>query len=107
MHPRHLHFLHAASLPGQTTVDPGTFTIGTAPTPFACGKFTTTCSTGPAIRPALCGIVTAANGTTWQVPAKPAEGPDPTEIYNDCTGSGPNPNFESKLQTIVIDPDGE
>ena len=103
--------LLAVSLLGQTAPEPvhdtGTFTTGTAPTAFACGKFTTACATGPAIRPAECGIVTAANGTTWQVPAKPAEGPDPTEIYNDCTGTGANPNFESKLQTIVIDPDGE
>ena len=52
------------------------------------------------------GTVKSADGTTWTVPAAVNEGAACTDIFNDCTGTGDDPNYLSKLKTTVIDPDG-
>ena len=59
------------------------------------------------IPPSGCGIVVAPDGARLQVPTVPAGGPDPADLYNDCTGSGHNPTHLEDLETVVIDPDGE
>ena len=56
---------------------------------------------------ARCGIVVASDGTRLQVPTVPAAGPDPADLYNDCTGTGHNPAHLEDLETVVIDADGE
>ncbi len=86
----------------------GIVTQGLAVQTFSCGNLPTAC-TGTARRfiEAQCGIVVAADGTRLQVPVVPAAGPDPADLYNDCTGSGHNPAHLEDLQTVVIDADGE
>ena len=86
----------------------GVMTQGLAVETFSCGKLARECS-GPARRfiEARCGIVVAADGTRIQVPTVPAEGPDPTDLYNDCGGPGHNPSHLEDLQTVEIDADGE
>ena len=56
---------------------------------------------------ARCGIVVAEDGRRIQVPAVPADGPEPTDLYNDCSGAGRNPEHLDQLRTVVVDPDGE
>jgi hypothetical protein len=34
------------------------------------------------------------------------EGPTAVDVFNTCTGTGDNPNYESQLKTVVIDEDG-
>ena len=83
-------------------------TQGLAVESFSCGNLARTC-TGPARRfiEARCGVVETEDGRRIQVPTTPAEGPDPTDLYNDCGGPGDNPNYESELETVVVDRDGE
>ncbi len=100
-------FVAAMALLAQAP-EGGVMTQGLAVESFSCGNLTTQCS-GPARRfiEAKCGIVVTEDGRRIQVPTVPAEGPDPTDLYNDCGGSGDNPDYESDLETVVIDPDGE
>ena len=88
-------------------IEDGRVTQGLAVEAFSCGKLAREC-TGPARRfiEARCGIVVAEDGTRIQVPTVPAEGPDPTDLYNDCGGSGDNPSHLQDLETVEIDPDG-
>ena len=92
----------------QEAGDAGVVTQGLAAETFSCGNLATSCS-GRARRfmEARCGTVTAEDGTKLQVPAVPAEGPDPTDLYNDCSGAGHNDSYLEDLETVVIDPDGE
>lgn len=101
--------LLAAGMPLLAQVESGgVLTKGLAIETFSCGNLAKECS-GPARRfmEARCGIVVAADGTRIQVPAVPAEGPDPTDLFNDCSGQGHEPAAIEKLETVVIDPDGE
>ena len=88
--------------------DEGIQTQGLAVETFSCGNLARTCS-GPARRfiEARCGVVVAEDGTRIQVPTVPAEGPDPTDLYNDCSGPGHNPSHLEDLQTIEIDASGD
>lgn len=52
------------------------------------------------------GTVKATDGTTWTVPAAVNEGIACTDIFNDCTGTGDDPDYLSKVKTTVIDEDG-
>lgn len=81
---------------------------GLATRTFSCGSLPTACS-GPARRfmEARCGLVEAEDGSSVQVPAVPAEGPDPTDLFNDCAGRGPNPDYGEELVTVVIDEGGD
>ncbi len=91
----------------QGIPDGGIVTQGIADETFSCGNLPQTCS-GPARRfmEARCGFVKDASGNKVQVPAVPAEGPDPTDLYNDCQGQGDNPDHLQQLKTVVIDEDG-
>lgn len=97
--------------PSMANAEPieGAFlTRGVAAETFACGKLAAECpgSTRRFVA-ARCGIVTAEDGTQVQVPTVPAEGPDPTALYDSCNGTGDNPDHQDDLQTVVIDPDGK
>ena len=98
----------AGAVSAQESPDGGIVTQGLATETFSCGNLATAC-TGSARRfiEARCGIVVAPDGTRLQVPVVPADGPDPTDLYNSCTGSGHNPAHLDDLETVVIDADGE
>ena len=100
--------LVAGALPAQQLPDGGIVTQGLASETFSCGNLARSCP-GSARRfmEARCGIVVAADGTRVQVPGVPSSGPDPTDLYNDCSGSGHNPTHLEDLETVVIDSDGE
>ncbi len=100
--------LLASAAFAQESADDGIVTRGLAVETFSCGNLPTTCA-GTARRfiEAQCGIVVAPDGTRLQVPAVPAAGPDPADLYNDCTGSGHNPAHLEDLDTVVIDAGGE
>jgi hypothetical protein len=48
------------------------------------------------------GTITARDGRTFPLPGPLHPGASCTDLYNPCNG-GPNPSYESQLQTIVID----
>ena len=98
----------ASALFAQESPDGGIVTQGLAVETFSCGNLATTC-TGTARRfiEARCGIVVAPDGVRLQVPTVPAGGPDPADLYNDCSGTGHNPTHLEDLETVVMDPDGE
>ena len=98
----------ASAVFAQESPDGGIVTQGLAVETFSCGNLATAC-TGTARRfiEARCGIVVAPDGARMQVPAVPAGGPDPADLYNDCTASGHNPAYLEDLETVVIDADGE
>jgi hypothetical protein len=58
------------------------------------------------VREALCGEITAADGSVWEVPGPITDAPALVDVYNECTVGGDNPDFESELSTIVVDEDG-
>ena len=64
------------------------------------------CTTNVRFNQAQCGTVKSTDGTVWTVPAAVNEGAACTDIYNDCTGAGDDPNYLSKVKTTVIDEDG-
>ena len=86
----------------------GVLSRGLASETFSCGGLARECS-GPARRfmEAMCGTVVADDGSRVQVPTVPAEGPDPTDLFNDCGGPGHNPDYLEELETVTIDADGE
>ena len=58
------------------------------------------------VREALCGEITVADGSVWDVPGPITDGATLVDVYNECTLGGDNPDFESELSTIVVDDDG-
>ena len=98
----------ASALFAQESPNAGIVTQGLAVETFSCGNLATAC-TGTARRfiEARCGIVVARDGARLQVPTVPASGPDPADLYNDCSGTGHNPTHLEDLETVVMDPDGE
>jgi len=58
------------------------------------------------VREALCGEITAAGGSVWEVPGLITDGATLVDVYNECSVGGDNPDFESELSTIVVDEDG-
>lgn len=100
--------LAATPLLAQAPDDGGIITQGLAVETFSCGNLAKSCP-GSARRfmEARCGTVVAENGTRLQVPATPADGPDPTDLYNDCAGPGHNPTHLDDLETVVVDPGGQ
>jgi hypothetical protein len=90
--------------------DTGAVTRGLA-TDLRSGSPTAGCTTPglglqPRVFPANIGTVRSADGRSWTVPAPIHEGPVAVDLFNNCTGPGDNPDYASKLETVVIDPDG-
>ena len=104
-----MRILIALALPFAALCQPegGTLSRGLASESFSCGNLVQSCS-GPARRfiEAKCGYVEGADGSRIQVPAIPAEGPDPADLYNDCSGPGHNPAPLDGLKPVELDPDG-
>lgn len=72
-----------------------------------CGVVTA-CTSGLKVNfsPQMCGTVTAADGSRWDVPAAVHPGPAAVDVYNDCTGPGDIPDYMAQVKTVVVDPDG-
>jgi hypothetical protein len=60
----------------------------------------------PDVFPTRVGTVVSTDGKTWTVPGPIEDGRFAVDLYNDCTGTGPNAGWETELETVVIDPDG-
>jgi hypothetical protein len=60
----------------------------------------------PDVFPTRTGTVKSSDGRTWIVPGPVHDGGFAVDLYNDCSGTGDNPDHEKQLQTVVIDPDG-
>ena len=65
------------------------------------------CQGADNIREALCGTLTAEDGSVWSVPAPISDGRPAVDVFNECTVGGENPDYESELTTAVLDEDGE
>jgi hypothetical protein len=72
-----------------------------------CGVVTA-CTSGLKVNfnPQMCGAVTAADGSRWDVPAAVHAGPAAVDVYNDCTGPRDIPDYLAQVKTVVVDPDG-
>jgi hypothetical protein len=102
-----------AIVPGQMLgpLAPGGFVTTGLATEVKPGHPTTGCS-NPQARfpaagmPANAGVVTSADGRTITVPLAVQDGPMAVDVYNDCTGTGDNPDWQRQLKTVVIDDNG-
>ena len=80
----------------------GIVTQGVAQTRGPCAV-TVECQGGGNIREALCGEITADDGSVWAVPSPITDGATPVDVFNECTGGGANPDYEADLETQIID----
>jgi hypothetical protein len=88
----------------------GVVTIGLA-TDVKPGHPTTACTNKEARFPAAglpanAGVSRSADGRAFTLPLAVQDGPFAVDIYNDCAGTGDNPDWEKQLTTVVIDADG-
>ena len=60
----------------------------------------------PDVFPVQTGTATTTDGKRFVMPAPVQEGPFAVDLFNDCHGTGANPDWAQQLQTVVIDPDG-
>lgn len=104
--------LHARQESRGATVGPGGGSVTTglasghrpvAGVPSAC---TQKVNVQPDVFPVTVATYTSPDGKTWTVPGPVTEGPTAVDIFNNCTGTGDNPNYLSELKTVVIDEDG-
>ncbi len=84
-----------------------TVTQGVAPTSATCAP-SATCTNPRAgnVRETLCGRVTAADGSAWEVPGPVTDARAAVDVFNDCTGTGANPGYAASLTTTVVNPGG-
>ena len=89
--------------------DPASRRVVTRGTAQKMGPCTVTidCPTGGNIREALCGEITADDGSLWQVPSSISDGSTPVDVFNECTVGGANAEYASELKTQIIDEDGD
>lgn len=81
-------------------------TRGIAEERGAC-SVTIDCPVEGNVREALCGTITADDGSRWAVPGPVTDGATLVDVYNECAVGGDNPKFESELETMVLDADGD
>ena len=60
----------------------------------------------PDVFPIQTGTVTSGDGKSWTVPAAVHEGAFAVDVFNDCSGTGANADWERQLQTVVVDREG-
>jgi hypothetical protein len=60
----------------------------------------------PDVFPVRVGTLTAEDGKKFMVPGPITEGAVASDIFDTCIGTGDNPNWQSQLQTVIIDKDG-
>src|SRR5688572_16709787 len=63
-------------------------------------------SVQPDVFPTRVGTVKSTDGKDWIVPGPIQQGAVAVDLYNDCTGTGDNPDWQKQLVPVVIDPDG-
>ncbi len=56
---------------------------------------------------ARCGTLEDADGKSWWVPTEPSSAPACADLYNDCTGSGDNADWEESITTTQVGSGGE
>jgi len=100
----------ASSARGAPAADTGVITTGVAtdlrPVAGVPAKCSQPVNVQPDVFPVQVGTVTAADGRKFPAPGPIQEGAMAPDIYNNCTGTGDNPNYASELKTVVIDEDG-
>ena len=100
----------ASSARGAAAVDTGVVTTGVAtdvrPVAGVPAKCPQPVNVQPDVYPVSVGVVTSADGRKWPAPGPIQEGAIAPDIFNNCTGTGDNPNYASELKTVVIDEDG-
>lgn len=88
------------------TPSPLVVTQGVAPESGPC-SVTVDCVGGGNIREALCGELTAEDGSVWALPAPISDREPAVDIFNECDGGGANPNYEMELITEILDEEGQ
>ncbi len=63
-------------------------------------------SVQPDVFPTRVGTVRSTDGKDWSVPGPIQQGAVAVDLYNDCTGTGDNPDWQKQLVPVVIDADG-
>ena len=58
-------------------------------------------------REALCGKLTAEDGSVWALPAPISDGQPALDVFNECTGGGANSDYESELTPTILSEDGD
>jgi hypothetical protein len=100
----------ASTARGTPAIEAGIVTTGVATNLRAVAGVPAKCpqpvNVQPDVFPVQVGTVTAADGRTFPAPGPIQEGAMAPDIYNNCTGTGDNPNYASELKTVVIDEDG-
>ena len=100
----------ASSARGAAAVERGVETTGLAtdvrPVAGVPAKCPQPVNVQPDVFPVSVGVVTSADGRKWPAPGPIQEGAAAPDIFNNCTGTGDNPNYASELKTVVIDEDG-
>ena len=94
-----------------TTVEAGSISTGMAANlrpvmgvPPACSQ---PVNVQPDVFPIRVGTVTSEDGRQWTLPGPVNDkGAIAVDLFNNCTGTGDNPNWASQLKTVVIDEDG-
>jgi len=103
-----------ATCEGRSTVEvsvtteatPLVITQGVAQQTGPC-SVTVDCEGGGNIREALCGELTADDGSVWVLPAPISDGEPALDVFNECTGGGANPDYESDLIPTILNEEGE
>jgi hypothetical protein len=61
----------------------------------------------PDVFPVSIGMSTSTDGKKWVVPGPVQDdAPLAVDLFNDCLGTGDNPEWQKQLKTVVIDKDG-
>ena len=103
-----------ASKPDPNAAPPGaSLSMGPASnvTPISlapkCTHEPTSMKIEPDVFPVSTGVSTSTDGKKWIVPGPVQdEAPLAVDLFNDCLGTGDNPDWEKQLKTVVIDKDG-
>ncbi len=92
----------ASSARGTAAVDTGVVTTGVAtevrPVVGVPAKCPQPVNVQPDVFPVSVGVVTSADGRKWPAPGPIQEGAIAPDIFNNCTGTGDNPNYASRAQ---------
>lgn len=100
----------ASTARGTSGIDAGVVTTGVAtdlrPVAGVPAKCPQPVNVQPDVFPVQVGTVTAADGRKFPAPGPIQEGAIAPDIYNNCMGTGDNPNYASELKTVVVDEDG-
>lgn len=65
------------------------------------------CTGGGNVREVLCGEISDDDGQVWALPGPVTDGSPAVDLFDQCRGEGHNAEYESQLQTQVIDADGQ